>query len=63
MEDSSIVSKDINEDEKATEVDSIIDRLEISKKKDEENKILEEAPTELTEENNEQKLIKPIIIW
>ena len=63
MEDSSIVSKDINEDEKATEVDSIIDRLEISKKKDEENKILEEAPTELTEENNEPKLIKPIIIW
>ena len=63
LEDSSIVSKDINEDEKATEVDSIIDRLEISKKKDEENKILEEAPTELTEENNEPKLIKPIIIW
>ena len=63
LEDSSIVSKDFNEDEKATEVDSIIDRLEISKKKDEENKILEEAPTELTEENNEPKLIKPIIIW
>ena len=63
LEDSSIVSKDFNEDEKATEVDSMIDRLEIPKKKDEENKILEEAPTELTEENNEPKLIKPIIIW
>ena len=63
LEDSSIASKDFNEDEKATEVDSMIEGLEISQKKDEENKILEEVPTELSEENIEPKLIKPIIIW
>ena len=63
MEDSSIVSKDFNEDEKATQVDSMIDGLEISQKKDEENEILEEVPTELSEENIEPKLVKPIIIW
>ena len=63
LEDSSIVSKDFNEDEKATQVDSMIDGLEISQKKDEENEILEEVPTELSEENIEPKLIKPIIIW
>ena len=63
LEDFSLINKDLNEDEKVPEVDSLIGGIEIPKQKKDEYKNVEEEPTDLTEDNDEPKLIKPIIIW
>ena len=63
LEDFSVINEDLNENEKVPEVDSLIGGIEIPKLKKDEYKNVEEEPTDLTDGNEEPKLIKPIIIW
>ena len=63
LDDFSIVDKEIHEDKKDSDYYEMIESVEISGEKNEDNKIDEAGQFELTNENTESKLIKPIIIW